>query len=141
MRFALSWPPGVTQARTKRENLLRELKRLTQWRGSRCSMPGPAGEPTDSSLREAAFWVSQPKPRVYPTQLQGLMRRLKRSAGRTLTTEKTSGRRPYKELRTRVSGSLIKEPGHAGKNVLACCPNYTASELRVNRTLGPTAWQ
>ena len=64
------------------------------------------------------------------------MRLLKRSTGRTPTTEKTSGRRPYKELRTRVSGSLSKEPGHAGENVLACCLNYTASELRVNGTFG-----
>ena len=40
-----------------------------------------------------------------------------------------------------MSGSLSKEPGHAGENVLACCLNYTASELRVNRTFGPAAWR
>jgi hypothetical protein len=57
---------------------------------------------------------------------------LKRSTGRTLTTEKTSGRRPYKELRTRVSGSLSKEPGHAGKTcspvvLIILHPNYAST--------------
>jgi hypothetical protein len=38
-----------------------------------------------------------------------------------------------------MSGSLSKEPGHTGENVLACCSNYTASELLVNRTFGQAA--